>query len=55
MKEPFSFNPIPFYGQDYEKQKGPVTSDQSLLRLQTKFKKITLLVMPYLTKFYDVI
>ena len=32
-------------------QKGPGTSDQSLFRLQNKFRKIPLLVMYYLTKF----
>ena len=46
-------NPIPFNGQDYEKQKEPGTSDQSLFRLQNKFRKIPLLVMYYLTKFDD--
>ena len=30
-------NPVAFNGQDYEKQKGPGTSDQSLFRLQNKF------------------
>ena len=29
----------PFNGQDYRKQKGPRTSDQSLFRLRNKFKK----------------
>ena len=51
----FLLNPVPFNGQDYEKQKGPGTSDKSLFRLQSKFPKITLLVMYYLTKFGDVI
>ena len=37
-------NPVPFNGQSYQKQKGPRTSDQSLSRLQNKFKKILLLV-----------
>ena len=36
-----------------EKQKGPVTSDQLLFRLQNKFRKIPLLVMHYLIKFDD--
>ena len=44
-----------FNGQDYEKQKGPGTKDQSLFRLQNKFSKIPLLVMYYVTKFDDVI
>ena len=48
-------NPIPFKGQSYQKQKGPGTSAQSLFRLQDKFRKILLLVISYLTKFYDVI
>ena len=51
----FLSNPVPFNGQNYQKQKGPGTSDQSLSRLQSKFKKIPLLVMYYLTKFNDVI
>ena len=48
-------NPVPFDGQDYEKQKGPGTSDHSLFRLQSKLRKIPLLVMHYLIKFDDVI
>ena len=51
----FLSNPVPFNGQSYQKQKGPGTSDQSLFRLQNKFRKIPLLVMYYLTKFDDVI
>ena len=51
----FLSNPVPFNGQNYQKQKGPGTSDQSLFRLQNKFRKIPLLVMCYLTKFDDVI
>ena len=38
-----------------EKQKGPEASDQLLFRLQNKFRKISLLVMYYLTKFYGVL
>ena len=38
-------NPIPFNVQSYQKQKGPGTSDQSLLRLQNKFRKIPLLAI----------
>ena len=38
-----------------EKQKRPGTSDQSLFRLQNKFKKVPLLVMYYLTKYLDII
>ena len=51
----FVSNPVPFNGQSYQKQKGPGTSDQSLFRLQNKFRKIPLLVIYYLTKFDDVI
>ena len=49
----FLSNPVPFNGQSYQKQKGPGTSDQSLFRLQNKFRKIPLLVIYYLTKFDD--
>ena len=48
-------NPFPFNKQNCQKQKEPGTSEQSLFRLQNKFKKISLLVMYYLTKFYGVI
>ena len=51
----FLTNPSPFNGQNYQKQKGPVTSDLSLFRLGNKFRKIHLLVMYYLTKFSNVI
>ena len=51
----FSFQPSSFNEQDYEKQKWPGTSNQSLLRLQKKFKKNPLLMMYYLTKFDGVI
>ena len=50
----FLSNPVPFNGQSYQKQKGSGTSDQSLFRLQNKFKNIPLFVMYYLTKFADV-
>ena len=36
----FLLNPVPFHGQDYEKQKGPETSDNSLLSLQNNFRKV---------------
>ena len=49
----FSFEPSPFNGQSYQKQKEPGTSDQSLFRLRNKFRKIPLLVIYYLTKFDD--
>ena len=58
LKKSASFylsNPVPFNEQSYQKQKGPGTSDQSLFRLQNKFRKIPLLVIYYLTKFDDVI
>ena len=51
----FLSNPVPFNGQSYQKQKGPGTSDQSLFRLQNKFRKIPLLVIYYLTKFDNII
>ena len=47
----FLSNPVLFNGQNYQKQKGPGTSDQSLFRLYKKFKKNSLLVIYYLTKF----
>ena len=50
----FLLNADPFIGQDYEKQKGPGSSDQSLFRLQNKFRKIPLLVMYYLAVQYIV-
>ena len=51
----FFSNPVPFNGQNYQKQKRSQTSDQSLFRLQNKFKNIPLFVIYYLTKFDDVI
>ena len=42
------------FGQSYQKQKGPGTSDQSLFGLQNKFRKIPVLVIYYLTKFDDI-
>ena len=50
----FLSNPVPLNGENYQKQKGPGTSDQLLFRLQNKFRKIPLLVIYYLTKFMDV-
>ena len=32
-------NPVPFNEQSYQKQTGPGTSDQSLFRLQNKFRE----------------
>ena len=43
----FFSNPVPFNKQNYQKQKGPGTSDQLLFRLQNKFRKNPLLVMYY--------
>ena len=37
--------------KSYQKHVGPGTSDQSLFRLQNNFRKVSLLVMYYLTKF----
>ena len=51
----FSSETSPFNGRSYQKQKGPGTSAQSLLRLRKKFRKIPLLVISYLTRFDDVI
>ena len=41
----FLSNLVPFNEQNYEKQKGPGTRDQSLIWLQNKFRKIPLLVV----------
>ena len=46
----FHLNPVPFNRQNNQKQKGSGTSDQSLFRLQNKFRKVPLLVMYYVTK-----
>ena len=56
-KDKFFFlsSSVPFNMQNYQKQKGTGTSDQSLFRLQDKIRKISLLVMYYLTKFDDVV
>ena len=40
-------SPVPFNGQNYQKQKRPGTSDQSLFRLRNKFRKILLLAMNF--------
>ena len=44
---------VPFNRKNYQKQRAPGTSDQSLFRLQKKFRKIPLLAMYYMTKFDD--
>ena len=51
----FLWNPVPFNGQSYQKQNVPGTSNQLLFRLQSKFRKIPLLVIHYLTKCDDII
>ena len=51
----FFSNRVPFNAQSYQKQKGRGASDQSLFKLQNKFKNIPLLLIFYLTKFDDVI
>ena len=42
LKNFFISNPVPSNGQSYQKQKGSGTSDQSLFRTQSKFRKIPL-------------
>ena len=49
----FLSNPALFNGQNYQKQKRAGTSNQLLFRLQSKFRKILLLVMFYLITFDD--
>ena len=51
----FLLNPVTFNGQSYQKQKGPGTSDKSLIRLENKLRKIPLLVTYYLIKFDDLV
>ena len=51
----FLSNLVSFNGQDYKKQKGNGPSDKLLFSLQSKFRKILLLVMYYLNKFDEVI
>ena len=50
----FLSNPVPFNEQD-KKEKGPGNSNQLLSRWQSKFRKIPLLVIYYLTKLDDTI
>ena len=47
----FLSNAVPFNRQCYQKQKGPVTSDQSIFSVGNKFTKNYLLVVYYVTKF----
>ena len=49
----FLSKPVPFNGQNYQKQKRSGTSDQLLLMLQSNFKNILLFIRYYLTKFDD--
>ena len=51
----FLLKPVPFNRQSYQKQKGHGTSAQLLFMFWKKFRKISLLVISYLTKFDDVI
>ena len=51
----FSFKPSPFQWTKLSKTKGPGTGNQSLFRLQNKFRKIPSFVIYYLTQFDDVI
>ena len=46
----FPLEQVPFNGQDYEKQRELELMHQSLFSLQSKFRKIPLLAMYYLTK-----
>ena len=47
----FLSNPVPFNGQSYQKEKGSGTRHQSLFESQTKFRKIPLFAIYYLTNF----
>ena len=49
----FPLNLVSFYGQDYEKQKGPGASNQSLFGLQNMFRKIPFWVIYRLGNFDD--
>ena len=51
----FLSNAILFNGQNYQKQKVSGASDQTLFRLENKFRKIPLLVICYLARFDDII
>ena len=50
----FLSKPVPFKGQNYQKQKGSETNDQSL-RLRNKFRNIPLFIIYYLTKLDNVL
>ena len=50
----FLLNQVSFNWQNYQKQKGYETSNQSLFRLRNKFRNIPLFVIYYLTKFDEV-
>ena len=49
----FPWHLVPFYRQDYEKQKGPGASYQSLFVLENIFRKIVFLVICNLDSFDD--
>ena len=51
----FLTNPVAFNRQIYQKQKMLGTSEHLVFSLQNKFRKIPLMCMCYLTKFYDLI
>ena len=48
-------NPVPFYGQDYEKQKGPQNSYWCLVWSQNMSKKIPISMIYHLGNFDDLI
>ena len=50
----FLLNLVPFNRQSYQKQKGSGTTDQSLFKLQNKFKNIPLFTIYFLIKCDDV-
>ena len=51
----FPLHPVPFYGQDYEKQEGLWTSYHCLFGLKIMFRKIPVSVMYNLGNFDDLI
>ena len=51
----FLLNTVHFNRQNYQKRKGPGTSDLSFFRLQNKLRQIVLLVIYYLTNFDEII
>ena len=51
----FTLHAVHFYGQDFEKQKGSENIYQSLIRLESMFRKIPFLVIYHLGNFDDLI